>query len=69
MTAHTEGSYLKCLGFLVPNKMRADILVSSRQTILPRIATFPTGRHSPGAGAWVRKLLFTKRPIKIYDHL
>lgn len=28
-TSHTDGSYLKCLGFLMPNKLRSNILVSS----------------------------------------
>lgn len=27
--SHTDGSYLKCLGFLVPNKLRSSVLVSS----------------------------------------
>lgn len=49
---HTDSSYLKCLRFLLPNKLIADTLVGSCAACLSRDCfAFQTKPHSNSAAA------------------
>lgn len=49
---HADGSYLKCLGFLLPNKLIADTLMNSCADFLPRdCSAFQTQPHNHSVGA------------------
>lgn len=51
-TDHTASSYLKCLRFLLPNKLIANTLVSSCADCLSREGfAFQTGSHDHSVGA------------------
>lgn len=51
-TDHTASSYLKCLRFLLPNKLIANTLVSSCADCLSREGVvFQTGPHNNSIGA------------------
>lgn len=47
-----DGSYLKCLGFLLPNKLIADTLMNSCADFLSRdCSAFQTQPHNHSVGA------------------